>query len=325
MDLALLSALVIAFAVLMYVVLDGFDLGIGILFPFVRAPADRERLLASIAPLWDGNETWLVLGGAMLFAGFPAAYARLFSFWYLPLLMLLLALVFRGVAFEFRPRARNRWIWDWAFSAGSTVAAFAQGVLLGSFIEGLPAAGSSGGWLTPFSAMVGAGLVAGYALLGATWVVYKTEGQLQLWAYRQARRTALVTIAFIGVVSLWTPYAEPAIAQRWFSWPNIAWLAPLPLTTLFVAYALLRSLTRRRALVPFLLSVGLFILAYAGLAVSLWPYAVPRTLTVWDAAAPATTQIFMLLGTAVLLPLVLGYTWHTYRVFRGKVAGADYH
>ena len=325
-DLALLSSLVIAFAVLMYVVLDGFDLGIGVLFPFVRDARDQERMLASVAPLWDGNETWLVLGGAMLFAGFPAAYAMLFSAWHVPLLILLLALVFRGVAFEFRPRAQAKWIWGAAFSGGSIVAAFAQGVLLGSFIEGLPATpGERWIWLTPFAVMSGAGLVAGYALLGATWLIYKTDGDLQRWAYTQARRLGFAVVTFIGIVSLWTPYTEPAIAARWFTWPNVVWLAPLPIATLGCAVALDRALRHKHERAPFGLSVALFVFAYAGLAISIWPYAVPRLLTVWQAAAPPATQGFMLIGVALLLPLVLGYTLHTYRVFRGKTADIGYH
>lgn len=324
MDLALVSAALLALGVAMYVILDGFDLGVGILFPFAPSREDRGIMMNSIAPVWDGNETWLVLGGALLLAAFPIAYGILLSAWYIPLMLFLFALVFRGVAFEFRAHSDRKWIWSTAFSAGSILAALAQGMILGSFIEGLDVRegqyiGSLFAWLTPFSLMSGVGLASGYALLGATWLVLKTAGDLQAWAFRVAKLTAVIMILFIVLVSAWTPLVEPDIAQRWFNWPNILYLSPVPLITFAVALALWRALAARRERAPFVLSIALFMLSYFGLGVSLWPYIVPRTLTVYDAAAPFVTQVFILVGVVLLLPLVLGYTVHTYRVFRGKV------
>ena len=331
MDLTLLAGLLIVFGIAMYVILDGFDLGVGILFPFVPNERDREILVASIAPVWDGNETWLVLGGVLLFAGFPLAYALLLPAWYIPLIIFLFALVFRGVSFEFRPRSQLKWIWGASFSAGSFLATFAQGLLLGSFVQGFEVvdgkiAGGAWNWLTPFSIFTAAGLVAGYALLGTTWLIYKTEPPLQDWCYALARRLMFVILAFIAAVSIWTPLESPAIAARWFSWPNLLYLSPVPIATGACAYGLWRTLTNRREWAPFLYAIGLFLLGFIGLAVSTWPYAVPRAVTVWEAAAAPASLAFILIGVLVLLPLVLGYTIHTYRVFRGKAkAGQGYH
>jgi cytochrome bd ubiquinol oxidase subunit II len=326
MDLTLISALVVAFGIAMYVILDGFDLGIGILYPFVREERDRQMLMSSIAPVWDGNETWLVLGGAMLYATFPIAYSVLLPLWYIPLLLLLFALVFRGVAFEFRPQARWRAPWDWSFSLGSLLATAAQGAMLGSFVMGVkPGAGLSG-WFGLFSVFTSAGLIAGYALLGAAWLVYKTEGALQDWAYRIARRLLLVVLVFIVAVSVWTPLAQADIAVRWFTWPNLLYLSPVPVVTALTGWGLWRALADRRELAPFVYAVVLFLLGYLGLAISTWPYVVPRELTLWQAAASPGTQAFMLVGVLLMLPLVLGYTVHTYRVFRHKTdAGLRYH
>src|SRR5581483_356362 len=310
MDLTLIAGLLIVFGVAMYVILDGFDLGVGILFPSVPLEGDRELLIASIAPVWDGNETWLVLGGVLLFAAFPGAYALLLPAWYLPLLLFLFALVFRGVSFEFRPRSQAKWIWAMSFSLGSILATFAQGLLLGSFVHGFDVSGGKivGGpfaWLTPFSVMTGAGLVAGYALLGATWLIYKTDGSLQDWCYATARRLMFVVLAFIAAVSIWTPLALPAIAARWFSWPNLLYLSPVPIATAACAYGLWRALAKRHERAPFLYAIALFLLGFLGLAVSTWPYAVPRAVTVWEAAAAPASQAFILIGVLVLLPLVL--------------------
>jgi cytochrome d ubiquinol oxidase subunit II len=324
MELTLLSGLVIAFGIAMYVLLDGFDLGVGIVFLFMQEERDRQLSMSSIAPVWDGNETWLVLGGVMLLAAFPGAYSVLLPAWYVPLLVFLVALVFRGVAFEFRPQARRKRIWGWSFGVGSLLATLAQGALLGSFVQGLDVragvyVGGVWGWLTAFSLTTAAGLVAGYALLGATWLVYKTEGPLQEWCYRVARRLTLVMTAFIAIVSVWTPLMQPEIAARWFSWPNLLYLSPVPLLTAGAAAALWRSVARRRELAPFVYAVALFLLSYFGLTISTWPYAVPRAVTIWEAAASPSTQAFMLIGVGLLLPFVLAYTVHTYRVFRHKV------
>lgn len=289
-------------------------------------------MMASIAPVWDGNETWLVLGGAGLFGAFPIVYATVLPALYIPLMLFLFALVFRGVAFEFRARAETSVrVWNISFAAGSTLAAFAQGLVLGSFVEGLPIvnghyAGGPFGWLSPFSLFTGLALVIGYGLLGSTWVIRKTEGDVQDWAFRMAKRLGIGLLLSIIVVSLWTPFAEQAIRDRWFSFPNLFFLAPIPLLTAALGLALLLSLKNRRERPPFVLSIGLFLLAYLGLAVSLWPYIVPRAITIWEAAAPPDTQIFLLVGVLMFLPLVLGYTIYTYRVFRGKVKPGDsYH
>ncbi len=332
MDLPLIWTAVIAFGVAMYIIMDGFDLGVGILFPFARDEAWRDVMMDSIAPVWDGNETWLVLGGAGLFGAFPLAYATVLPALYVPLILFLVALVFRGIAFEFRHRAdTSRGLWNLSFAAGSTLAAFAQGLVLGSFVQGLPIengrfVGDVLSFLTPFSVFTGAALVVGYGLLGATWLIRKTEGDLQARAFAWARGLALGLLAAIVAVSLWTPLTQEAIAARWFGMPGLLLLSPIPVLTAFCGLFLLLSLKARRENMPFLFAIGLFLLSYLGLAVSLWPYIVPRALTIWDAAAPPTTQLFLLVGVVLFIPLILIYTVIVYRVFRGKVRhGEGYH
>lgn len=322
--LTMLAIAVVGFGVAMYVVLDGFDLGVGILFPFAGAAGDRDLMINSIAPVWDGNETWLVLNGAVLYGAFSDAYGILFSAWYLAVMLLLVALVFRGVAFEFRARARRMRPWSVAFSIGSFIAAFLQGALLGSLISGFKVEGDlfAGGamdWLTPFSVTTGVALMAGYGLLGATWLIYRTEGRLQQWCYRAAQRLLLAVACFIVVVSVWTPLAFGHIARRWFDLHALVWLAPLPLLALADGVALHYALRRRLEQAPFILAVVLFLLCYAGLVASLWPYLVPWQVGIQEAATPPQSQRFLLVGVLLLLPLVLGYTVHAYRVFRGKV------
>ncbi|MCH9675603.1 MAG: cytochrome d ubiquinol oxidase subunit II [Gammaproteobacteria bacterium] len=337
LDLPLIWALIIAFAVFMYVALDGFDLGIGILFPFVEQRRSRDQMMHSIAPVWDGNETWLVLGGGGLFAVFPVAYSILLTAFYAPLIIMLLALVLRGVAFEFRERdERHRPIWDFSFAAGSWLATFCQGVVLGTFVQGVDVSGRqyAGGWFdwcTPFSLLVGASLVAGYALLGAGWLVMKTEGALRENMYQRIRPLTVCLVGGITTVSVATPWLNEAIAQRWFSWPNALYFAPVPILTATAAYALLRYHRTRaqRARTdsgPFLLTLILFALSYLGLGVSLFPMVVPHSIDIWAAAAPDQSLSFLLIGAVVLLPLILVYTSYTYWVFRGKVPSeASYH
>ena len=322
---------VIGTAVAMYVILDGFDLGIGILFTFTRSESERDQMMRSIAPFWDGNETWLVLGGAGLFVAFPRAYAVVMPAFYLPVIVMLLALVFRGIAFEFRTVSRSKSGWNVAFIIGSTLAAFAQGVILGGLIEGIPVrdGGFSGGsfhWATPFAIVCGVALIAGYALLGATWLVMKTEGPVAERARRQAKVLLLAVLGFMAAVSLWTPLAEPRIAARWFSLPNFYFLWPVPTVTALVAFAVWRGLEQRRDVLPFLAAIALFLLGYFGLVISNFPYLVPPSLTVWDTAAAPASQNFMLLGTLLLLPMILGYVVFIYWLFRGKVReGESYH
>ncbi|HEX6978175.1 MAG TPA: cytochrome d ubiquinol oxidase subunit II [Alphaproteobacteria bacterium] len=324
-DLTLIWAGIIAFGVFMYVLMDGFDLGVGILFPFAPDDDSRDLMMNSVAPIWDGNETWLVLGGTGLLAAFPLAYAVLLPALYFPVLLMLVALIFRGVAFEFRFKARtSRHLWDKSFHWGSLLATFAQGVILGGFIggfqvEGRHFAGGMFDWLRPFAIMTGLGLIAGYALLGATWLIMKTEGALQRWAYDRARQLLLAVLAFILLVSLWTPLTDAAIAQRWFSWPNIALLSPVPILTALLAFGLWQSIEQRREVLPFVCTMGLFMLSYGGLAISLWPFVIPRTVTIWEAASAPGSQAFLLVGIAFMLPATLAYTAYSYWVFRGKV------
>ncbi len=329
--LPLIWAGVIGTAVAMYVILDGFDLGIGILFPFSTNEGERDQMMRSIAPFWDGNETWLVLGGAGLFVAFPRAYAILMPAFYLPVIVMLLALVFRGVAFEFRTVSNSKTLWNVAFSVASTIAAFAQGVILGGLIKGIPVrdgayAGGTFDWATPFGLICGLAVVAGYGLLGATWLVMKTDSAVQDRARAHAKLLLLAVLGFMAVVSLWTPLALPRIAERWFSLPNFYFLWPVPVVTALVAFLCWRWLEQGRDVPPFLATIGLFLLGYLGLVISSFPYLVPPTLTVWDVAAAPASQIFMLVGTLLLLPFVLGYVVFIFWLFRGKVrAGESYH
>ena len=332
-DLPLIWAVIIIFGVMMYVVMDGFDLGIGMLFPFVKGEQDRDVMMNTVAPVWDGNETWLILGGAGLFGAFPMAYAVVLEALYLPLILMLMGLIFRGVAFEFRFKATadKRHIWDKAFIGGSLVATFFQGVALGAFLEGFKVvdrhfAGGTLDWLTPFSLFCGVGLIVAYTLLGCTWLIMKTEGPLQQKMHDLARPLALVLLVVIGIVSLWTPIAYPQIADRWFSMPNLIWFMPVPLLVLVTFYGLLKAVARHAHYTPFLLTLVLIFLGYSGLGISLWPNIIPPSISIWDAAAPPQSQGFMLVGTLFILPFILMYTFWSYYVFRGKVTHEDgYH
>jgi len=325
-DVATIWAFIIAFAVFVYVVMDGFDLGLGILFPLFPEKADRDVIMNSVAPVWDGNETWLVLGGGGLMAAFPLAYAVLMPALYTPVIAMLVGLIFRGVAFEFRWRTtqstRNRW--DIAFAGGSLLAALAQGIALGAILQGVHVearhyAGGWWDWLTPFSILTGLALVVGYALLGATWLVLKTEGELCDKAYRLSWFLLFAMLGAIGAVSVATPFLHIQYTQRWFSWPNVILTAPVPIAVAAIAALLLRSLANKHDNQPFFLSLALFALSYAGLGISMWPYIVPQSITIWQAASPKNSQVFMLFGVIVLVPLILVYTAWAYWVFRGKV------
>jgi cytochrome bd ubiquinol oxidase subunit II len=323
---------ILALAVFFYVALDGFDLGVGMLYNFAPDRRARDLLMSSIAPIWDGNETWLVLGSLGLLAAFPLAFAIIIPAVYFPILLMLLALIFRGLAFEFRYRdAEHRTFWDHGFVYGSALAAFAQGVVLGAFIQGFHVegrhfVGSSFDCFTLFSVFTGLGLMFGYALLGAGWLVIKTEGDLQDWARALGRRCLFGTALAIAVVSLWTPFIDAHVAARWFSWPNIAMLAPVPLITAGLIGYEWWSLDRESDYGPFIGALGLFVMAYAGIAISLWPMIVPGHYTLAQAAASESTQAFLLVGTLILLPVILFYTGWSYWVFRGKVrADSGYH
>ena len=332
LDLAPIWAAILAVGVFLYVLLDGFDLGVGILYGFAPDRRSRNLVMNSIAPVWDGNETWLILGGVALLAAFPLAFAIILPAVYFPLMLMLLALVFRGVAFEFRFRdAEHRTFWDHGFCYGSALGAFAQGVVLGAFIQGFEVdgrhfVGRSLDCFTPFSLLTGVALMFGYALLGAGWLVLKTEGPLQIMARRLGRDAFIGVLVAVAAVSLWTPYVHPFIAERWFSWPNIAFLAPVPILTALVALAEWRALNDRSEAAPFIWAVALFVLSYLGLAISLFPMIVPFKYTIWQAASSEATQAFLLVGVLVLLPVILLYTAWSYWVFRGKVrADIGYH
>ena len=329
--LPLIWAGIIGVAVAMYVILDGFDLGLGMLFPFTKNESERDQMMSSIAPFWDGNETWLVMGGVGLLVAFPGAYAVIMPAFYLPVIVMLLALVFRGVAFEFRAIARRKWFWNAAFAGGSTIAGFCQGVILGALIQGIRVengayAGGALDWVTPFALLCGLGVIAGYGLLGATWLVMKTEGAVAKRAREHAQVLLIAVLLFMGAVSLWTPVSFARIAARWFSTPNIYFLWPVPLFTALLAFSAWRWLRAGREALPFFATIGLFLLGYLGIVISSFPYLVPPSLTIWDTAAAPASQMFILIGTVVLLPLILIYTGFVYWVFRGKVRpGEGYH
>ncbi|RJG06995.1 cytochrome d ubiquinol oxidase subunit II [Noviherbaspirillum cavernae] len=325
LDLVPLWAAILSLAVLMYVLLDGFDLGVGILFALRRNEHDRDLMVGSVAPIWDFNETWLILGGGGLLAVFPLAFAVIMPAVYFPILVMLLGLIFRGVAFEFRdaPGAKKS-VWNAAFAYGSLVATYAQGVVLGNFIMGFPVSGrafsgTSWDWIAPFPLLTGLGLVVGYMLLGATWLYMKTQGDLQQWARDKARWCLFGILLFIVMISVWTPLKDARIAERWFSMPNLFFFAPVPILTAAIAWLLWDSLRRGREVLPFLCAMGLFFLAYTGLIISLWPYVAPPSITLWDAATAPISQQFLIIGTMFLLPVILLYVFWSYWVFRGKV------
>jgi|SRR5579863_1645075 len=331
MDVTVVWAAIIALGLFLYVVLDGFDLGIGIIFPFFPDEQERDLMMNTVAPVWDGNETWLVLGGASLLAVFPVVYSTVLSALYLPLVFMLMCLIFRGVSFEIRAKAkRTKPMWDLAFIGGSTGAALFQGIALGAFLQGIPVedgqfAGDAFGWLTPFSLLTGLGLVATYALLGACWLVAKTEGDLQRRLHRVVWPLTLVLLAFIAMVSVWTPLQDPNVAARWFDSGLFYRLLPAPFLVAVCAVVMYRAVRGRHDTTPFFIALALVLLGYAGLLVTLWPYAIPSSLTVWEAAAPRSSQTFTLAGAAVILPIILGYTILGYWVFRGKARHGDAH
>jgi len=343
LDLPFIWAGILALAVFLYVVLDGFDLGIGILFPLARDDNERGVMMNAVAPVWDGNETWLVMGGAGLFAAFPKAYAALLPAFYMPIGFMLTALIFRGVAFEFRFKAglRGRKFWDQAFHMGSIIAAFSQGIILGAFVQGIvyrqgQFAGQAFDWLTPFSMLTGVGVVFGYALLGSCWLVVKTQGDLLKWSRWVAMILVLCVLGFMAVVSIWMVMLNPGIAARWgLVWANGFWpnidrqvflpLCLVPVMALILGFGLIFSIRRKSVYLPYLCAVGLFALGYLGLGISFYPFLVPGHLTIWQAAAARNSQELLLIGMAIFLPFILIYTAYAYWVFRGKVADEGYH
>jgi cytochrome d ubiquinol oxidase subunit II len=330
-SLTVIWAGIIAFAIAMYVVMDGFDLGIAILFTRFKVGAERDMAMNAIAPVWDGNETWLVLGGGGLMAAFPLAYAVILPALYAPIIAMLLGLVFRGVAFEFRWRdPAHRARWDAGFCIGSIVATFAQGVTLGALLQGIEISGRAyaGGywdWISPFSVLTGVSLVIGYSLLGACWLIWKTSGPVHDDARRFAKPLTLALLAAIAAVSIYTPFLSDKYYGIWFTWPGIAALVLMPLVVAAIGVMLYRSIGNGHDMLPFALTLSLFGLSMLGLSISLWPDVIPSRLSIWDAAAPHSSQVFMLAGVCALMPLILGYTAWAYWVFRGKVAEGGYH
>jgi cytochrome bd ubiquinol oxidase subunit II len=330
--LPIIWAALIAFAVLAYVVLDGFDLGIGILFAVEHEREDRGVMVNSVAPVWDGNETWLVLGGGGLLAVFPLAYGLILPALYPTIIAMLLALIFRGVAFEFRFRAQShtgRLAWDTAFFLGSTTAALSQGLTLGGLLQGIHQkngtyAGGWWDWLSPFTLLCGIAVIIGYALLGACWLIWRTDGAIQIRARRNARILGIAVAALTLAVSLWSPFLHPQFWHRWFAWPNIVLTSPVPILLLLLARQFLRGLQSSAHVTPFLCAIGWFALCFIGLGISFWPLMVPPDITLFQAAAPPASQRFLLRGTVFLVPAILAYTAYGYWVFRGKV-GADTH
>jgi cytochrome bd ubiquinol oxidase subunit II len=330
--LPVIWAAIMGLAVAIYVIADGFDLGVGILFPFAADEHERDQMMNSVAPFWDGNETWLVLGGAGMMVSFPLAYSIIMPALYLPVIVMLLALVFRGVAFEFRwVGMASRRKWTLIFAAGSILAAFCQGLILGGLVQGIKVAngafaGGAFDWATPFALLCGFGVLSGHALLGATWLVMKTEGALADRARAQAMVLLYLVLAFMAAVSLWTPLEFPRIRERWFSPANFVYLWPVPLLTGLTALIGWIALRMEHDTAPFAATIVLFMLGFLGLVISSFPYLVPPSLTIWQTAAAPASQSFMLIGTLVLLPLILAYTAYVYWLFRGKVSpGGRYH
>jgi cytochrome d ubiquinol oxidase subunit II len=325
LDLPLLASCIMALAVFLYVLLDGFDLGVGILFPFAPSKDCRDKMMNSIAPFWDGNETWLVLGGGLLFSAFPLAYAILLPAFYIPLILMLLGLIFRGVAFEFRFKEQGKMhiLWDYSFHLGSVCATFFQGILLGAFVSGVTTQGRAFGggsfdWLNGFSVLTGIALVFGYSLLGATWLLMKTDHKTQEWARKIAFRSLFYVVFFLGIVSLWVPFLNETIFTRWFSLPNFFYFLPIPLLTGLSFLGLYKSLLKKQEIQPFFIVLAIFSLGYLGLGISLWPWIVPYHISIWDAAAGAKSLSLLLMAVVILLPVILGYTAYAYYVFRGK-------
>lgn len=333
LDLSLIWAGIIAFGVLMYVVMDGFDLGIGILFPFFPNQPERDVMMNTVAPVWDGNETWMVLGGAGLFAAFPLVYSAVLSALYMPIILMVIALIFRGVAFEIRFRAiRTKHLWDMAFIGGSFITALLQGIILGAYIQGITIvdqrfAGGALDWLSPFSVFTGFAVVVAYAALGCGWLILKTSHELQNDMYRLMPKLGLALLVIFAIVSLWTPLNNPVIAERWFSLPQFFYFLPVPVLVLWCTYAIWQACRNQQQARPFLYCLFLLGMAFSGFIISLWPMIIPPNITIWDAAAPRSSQAFTLVGAVILIPIILVYTALSYWVFRGKIhVGSDgYH
>ncbi|NNP71549.1 cytochrome d ubiquinol oxidase subunit II [Acinetobacter defluvii] len=328
-DLVLVWVGIIGLGVLIYVILDGFDLGIGILFPFIKDHQEHDVMMNTVAPVWDGNETWMVLGGAGLYAAFPLVYSTVLSALYLPITFMVVALIFRGVAFEFRFKAtRTKYLWDQAFIWGSILSSFFQGVILGAYIQGIETtngiySGGGWGWLTPFSIFSGIGVVAMYATLGCAWLIMKTDAKLQKQMYKFMPKLLIALLLIFAGVSLYTPMTHPEIADRWFSLPNFLYFSPVPVLVLIFVGLILKSCNQKHDSKPFIYTLALVFLAFTGFVISLWPNIIPPSVTIWQAAAPESSLKFTLVGAVILIPIIIAYTFLSYWVFRDKVRVGD--
>ena len=332
-DLSIIWFTIIIFAILMYIVMDGFDLGIGLIFPFIKDPTERDMMVNTVAPVWDGNETWLILGGAALFGAFPLAYAVIADALSIPITLMLFGLIFRGVAFEFRFKAteHHRPFWDKAFIGGSFLATFMQGISVGTLLNGIQVTGRvfTGdvmGWLAPFPLFCGVGLVLAYALLGSSWLIMKTQHELHDKMSQLTKPLTIALLVVIAIISVWTPLAHNAISERWFTRPNLYWFLPVPILVVCCGVGILRAVKRRADYAPFLLTLGLVFLGFTGLGISLWPNIIPPSISIWEAASPPQSQGFMLIGGLLIIPVILMYTFWSYYVFRGKISADEgYH
>lgn len=324
-DLAVISAIIIAFGLIMYVITDGFDLGVGIIFKFAPSTKSRDELMSSIAPFWDGNETWIIFCGGLLYAAFPLAFSIILPALYFPVLMMIISLILRGISFEFRGKAESsKWIWNWVFTIGSVSATFMQGLIISAFLEGFKVenhafTGSIWDWLTPFSITCGFAMIAAYSLLGSTWIILKTEGATRKWAQNITKPILLVVVVFLIMISLKSPLTHTHVMERWFSYPNIIYLSPIPFFTILCFYLLVKGINRNNDLMPFLSAIGIFLLSFIGLGVSIWPHAIMPSITIWEAAASEKSQKFLFYVLPICLIIILAYTSLTYRVLRGKI------
>lgn len=329
MDTALIWFGIIGLGILIYVVLDGFDLGIGILFPFVKGKEERDAMMNTVAPVWDGNETWMVLGGAGLYGAFPLVYSTVLSALYLPITLMALALIFRGVSFEFRFKAtKTQKFWDYAFIWGSILSSFLQGVILGAVIQGIEThngiySGGTFDWLTPFSLFVGFAVVVMYATLGCAWLIYKTADDLQQTMYRlMPKMTAILFIVFIVVLAV-SPMVDANFATRWFDMPNVIYFIIMVALTFICFGMVFKSCQQKNEVKPFVYTIVLMLLAFVGFVLSLFPYIIPPSIDIWQASAPRSSQMFALVGALIFIPIIIAYTILSYWVFRDKVRVGD--
>jgi cytochrome d ubiquinol oxidase subunit II len=314
---------IIALAVLLYVLMDGWDLGVGILFLLAAREQQRDEMMESIAPFWDGNETWLVFGGVTLFAAFPAVYASTLQALYLPVMVMLFALVFRGISFEFRSHSKaSKILWNWAFASGSIIAAFAQGMMLGKLVQGVPLQHGPYGQtftISLFPLLCGIAMVAGYALLGSAWLVHKTDGTTQIFGREVSRAAWLLTMALFSIACVWTPLSVPEVAKRWFTLPGSLLFVAIAIALVAVSVVFWRSIWSLQSYARLLqLAVAMTVLAFIGFAATIWPYAIPYRISIVEAAGDLASIKFALVGIVVVLPVVLTYQLYAYRVFGGK-------